>query len=154
MSERKLQGVPIVQVTVTGSKTFQVVRITLSNAEEYNFEINVRNLLFGADANEGSLSSIYTADDLYRIGDMCSDPVFSENTEEPETEAADESTNTTDMRVYTGDKDIFFSYRDLAAEEPEFSMRPKARRVFEIVSEILKIASDLSGKNYSLRTMV
>ncbi|MBQ3412322.1 MAG: hypothetical protein IJS71_02810 [Clostridia bacterium] len=153
MSERKLQGDPVVQVTVTGSKTFQVVRITLSDAEECNVEIDVRNLLFGADANEGSLNNIYSADGVCRITDMCSDPILSENIEEPEIEVAEESTNSIDLRIFNRGKDLFFSYRNLASAVPEFDMMPKAKRIYEIVSEILRIASDLSGKKYSLSTM-
>ena len=156
MSGTVLSGEPIVRLTVTGSKTFEAVRITISDGESDNTEISTHNLLFGADANEGSVSSVHTVQEVLirTVKDMCRDPILSEKIDEPSSSwSAVESRNSLELKIYGDEEDLIFTYKDLWAYGKESCEAPQAGKVLEIASEILKIASDLSGKHYALDSM-
>ncbi len=58
------------------------------------------------------------------------------------------------VAIYREDRNLLLSYKNLWIYEESFSSVPQACRVFHLIEDVLKAATDLSGRNYSLRTMV
>ena len=85
---------------------------------------------------------------------MIGDSVLWNDTADNYPNTASGSFNRLDLRLYRNGTDLFLTYHDLAAVKHKLESMPRSKLVFEIVSGILKIASDLSGKNYSLGSLV
>ena len=147
----------LVKITVTGSKTFESVQFTVNDCPSDNLTISTKNLLFGPDANEGSATKSFTAsqDVIDHIKDQCSDRIFAERLrEELASDTVPEDGNSVSVAIYREDKNLLLSYKNLWIYEESFSSVPQACRAFHLIEDVLKAATDLSGRNYSLRAMV
>ena len=154
MPYKSLKGDPIVRITVTGHMTHQAVRVTVSDGAEDNLEINTRNLLYGADANEGSVSSFHTVDEQFigHLKELCADPIFAGDKEdELPSSVIVEDGNYLEIKLYGAD--VILRYDNLWALEGHLESAPRAALVYSISAEVLGKASEVSGKDYSLRSM-
>ena len=148
-----LNGIPIVKIVLRGSITFEEVQVTVSDGTVDNIELSSRNLLFGADANEGSVKNYYSAsyDFIDSIKDLC---ISFAATEDESIETNNGKGNSLEITVFESERTYIGSYGSIINSEDEFSKTNRMKIACELSSEVLSELSVLSGKNYTLKSFL
>ena len=147
----EMHGNPLVSVHINEERSFQSVEILITDSKEKNVRIDENRFEteFAAENVEDLSYAWYSVpyDDIEKITALCSDPIlFEERDEEYETDFIVNDGYSEEITLYPEAGEYSLGFWNLSAYKDHLGKAPQAKQAYELISEVVNVASKASKR--------